>query len=155
MSWSTSSIDCPASTRPRRRLPSSRALARVEARGGLVEADEARRGDERAGDADELALALRQLVRHRVEEGREAEQLEHLGVRVASVAGRPHRLLEEPPHRRSVRGDVQVLAHGEVVEQLDRLPRARQPEPRAPVRGEPRQVGAVEPDRALASGRSR
>ena len=109
------------------------ALVRVEPGRRLVEAHDARLRDERARDADELALALRERVRQLVRNRLEPEQLERGGDLALAAVGRRHRLADEPPDGRAVRGDEEVLAHGEVVEELDRLPRAREPELRAPV----------------------
>ena len=50
-----------------------------------------------------------------------------------------------------MRGDEQVLADRQVVEQLDRLPRAREPAPRPRVRRQAGEVVAVELDAAPAA----
>ena len=52
-------------------------------------------------------------------------------------------------------GDGEVLAHRQVVEQLDRLPRAGETAPRARVRRQPGDVVAVELDAARGCGRTR
>ena len=56
--------------------PELLALPRVEAGGRLVEAEEPRLRCERASDPDELALALGEVLRHRVGHALEPEELE-------------------------------------------------------------------------------
>ena len=54
------------------------ALARVETGRGLVEAEKPRLHRDRAGDADELPLALREFGGHRVRDAGEIEEPERL-----------------------------------------------------------------------------
>jgi len=58
-------------------------------------------------------------------------------------------LLEGAPDRRRVRRDEKVLADGEVVEQLDRLPGPEEAALSAAVWGQSSQILAVELDHAL------
>ena len=66
--------------------PELLALVRVESGGGLVEADDPRLRGERARDADELALSLRQVARKLIDDGLQPEQLQH-GVDLRGVVG--------------------------------------------------------------------
>ena len=137
MSWSTSRIVTPVSTIWRRRSPSSDRLVGVEAGGGLVHADQLRRRGERARHADELALALADLVRHAVAEVADPECDERAFDRVViAPASRPDEVEQHVAPRRRLGGDHQVLGDGEVVEQLDGLPRAPEAGARPPVGGE-------------------
>ena len=139
MSWSTSSIAWPASTRLaqlRRRAPRSRACRarRPARRGRRAAASRRARGRRRracAGPATARSGARRRPPRAR------AARAPRRSPR-SRCDRRRDGLLERPPQRRAVRGDEQVLAHGEVVEELDRLPRARQAAPRAGVRRQAR-----------------
>ena len=54
----------------------------------------------------------------------------------------------EREERRALGGHGEVLAHGEVVEQLGALPGAREPAPRPRVRRQPREIAPVELDAA-------
>ena len=102
------------------------ALARVESGGGLVEAQQPRPAGERAGDAHELALSLRELVGHRLGGPVETDQSE-----------RPVGLSA---------GDGDVLADLEVVEQVGVLPRPRQAAAGSLVRRQRTDVLPVERD---------
>ena len=147
MSWSTRKIDVPAVTKPAQAPAELLALVRVEAGGGLVEADEQRSHDERPRDADELALPLGQLLGHRVRQAPRARAAPaRSDISESPVRRDGHGLLERAPDGRAMRGDEQVLADRQVVEQLDRLPRPREPEARTCVRRQPRQVATVELD---------
>ena len=132
MSWSMSSIGVPASAIARSRRPSScsrRCRARPPARRGR----HARPHGERARHADELALTLRELGRHRVGEPRPGRAARARPRR----RRRSRRAADELAHDRqatAARRRREVLAHGEVVEQLARLPRAGEPAARALVR---------------------
>ena len=121
MSWSTSSIAGPAVDDPAQLAAELLALGRVEARAGLVEAHDARRGGQRARHADELALALRELVGQPVDDVLEADERERVVRTAGAVGGAFHRTSRIVAHtRRPLGGDGEVLAHGEVVEELAR-----------------------------------
>ncbi len=123
-------------------------LVGVEAGGRLVEAQQLGAGGQRSGDGDELALALGQLARRGVGETAEVEHIERLVDRIG-VGDRPgEHLLDRRPRRRVDGRHGEVLAHGEVVEQLDRLPGARHALPGAGVGAQAGDVGAVDGDRA-------
>ena len=124
--------------------PEHLALHRVEARRGLVQAEEARRRRERPCDPDELPLGLRQLGRHRLASVRKPEEAKRVVDLIGCSFGPRDDLPERTPHRRVVRGDRDVLAHRQVVEQLDRLPGAREPKSGPRVRTHARQVATVE-----------
>ena len=118
------------------RRASSSALVLVEAGGGLVEHRDRRPGRDRSGDADEAAAAVRELLGGLVEVRLEVEAADRgdRGRRQV-VAARP----EQVGHPRQPRGaqvaaGPDVLLDADVLEQLERLERAPQPEP-GPLRG--------------------
>jgi hypothetical protein len=117
---------------------------RVEPGRGLVEAEQARPHRDRARHADELALALRQLARHRLGERPELEQVERLVRRGAVPGGAADELRGQRQPGRALGGDHQVLTHRQVVEQLCALPRPREPAARACVRRHPGEIPPVE-----------
>ena len=122
------------------------ALPRVEARRRLVETEEPRLRRERARDPDQLALPLGEVFRHRVRRRLEAEELQGR-VRRLRAPDRPREHLDRRrPRRRAVGGDRQVLAHAQVVEQLERLPRPRQAALGAGVGRQPVQPSPVQLD---------
>ena len=131
---------------PAQLAPELLALGRVEAGAGLVEADDARRARERPRHADELALALGELVGQPVGHALEAHEVQRIVGRGLARRRPPEDLAQRAPHRRRLRGDREVLGHGQVVEELGRLPRARQAAARALVRRQPRQLAAVQLD---------
>ena len=136
-----------------RRRPDRRAelggLPAVEAGRRLVEQQHGRLGDERTGDADETGHAVRQRRRPLVEHVAEPELLDELvDERCARPPPRPDEVDEIPPGRLVVGGDEQVVAHRQLLEQLDRLPRADDPGPGPPLDRPPVDGGAVEADRA-------
>ena len=123
-------------------------LVGVEAGGRLVEAQQLGAGGQRSGDGDELALALGQLARRGVGETAEVEHIERLVDRIG-VGDRPgEHLLDRRPRRRVDGRHGEVLAHGEVVEQLDRLPRACHPPTGAGVGTQAGDVDGVDGDGA-------
>ena len=151
MSWSTSRTVIPRAGSARSRSAELEALVGVEARGRLVEQDEPRaRASARATptslrcpvessrgrrppDLVELADLARpgdvSLVRRRRSANTRRRQ-EHVS----------HGRCEADPLGR----DVQVLVDGQIVEQLDRLERPRDPPPREVVRTHARHVVARE-----------
>ena len=153
MSWSTSSAPC---RRRRRgaaggRAPRSR---RVQAGAGLVETDEARRGGQRPRHADELALDPVRARRGACRRGPPGPR------RRAPRAPRPRRAGPQRtspiwPARRARGGDGEVLAHGEVVEELAGLPRAREAAAGARVRRPVRESRPSSWNRPARSARSR
>src|SRR5690606_24549681 len=82
-----------------------------------------------AGDAHQLALAVAQLGWAPPCEVGDADRVER-GVHLVSVpcTVRAEQVGEHAAHRGSLGGDLEVLADGEVVEELDRLPGAPEPE---------------------------
>ena len=108
-------------------------LGAVQAGGRLVEAQQLRLGHQGAGDADQLALARRQLRRLGLARPVHADQGESLlGVVLVDAA--------------FLRGDGEVLDHAQVVEQLGRLPGAGKAAARPVVGGQPAQVALAEAD---------
>ena len=103
------------------------ALPGVEACRRLVQAEEPWLRGERARDPDELALSLREILGHGVGRRLEAQERQGRICRLGAPDRPGERLDRRRPRRRAVRGDGQVLAHAQVVEQLERLPRPRQP----------------------------
>ena len=108
-------------------------LGRVETGGGLVHAHELRAAGEGAGRADELALALADLVRHAVGEVADAEHVER-EVDVRAVWPRLRRCgprRGRPGSRATdwrLGRDAEVLLDVEILEQLERLPGASETE---------------------------
>ena len=137
------SVDDPAQL-----TPEDHRLVGVESRGRLVEAQQLGARGQRPGDGHQLALALGQLARRGVGESAEAEHLERLVDRIGVGDRAGEHLLDRRPRRRVHGRHREVLAHGEVVEQLDRLPRARHPPPGAGVGAQAGDVGALDGDRA-------
>ena len=125
MSWSTSSIAVPPSTTSRSWRPSCSLSAESRPAAGLVEAHDARRAGQRARDADQLALALRELGRQLSASRSRPSSVERVVDRGAVRRRLPEDLADGRPARRARGRDGEVLAHGEVVEELGRLPRAR------------------------------
>jgi hypothetical protein len=94
-----------------------RRLLVVEARGGLVQEQQARVGGQRPGQLDQPALPRGEVLGGapgQAGEAREVEEVVHRGRRPPVVAG----------------GQLDVLAHGQGGEELQRLERAGQPGPR-------------------------
>ena len=116
----------------------------------------ARLRDQRARDPDELALPLRELVRQRVGDRLEPEQLER---RADLRRSRRRGARDVSRTVRQTEGRCEATSRfsrdGEVVEQLDRLPGAREPAACPGVRRQPGQVAARRARRAPGSGRSR
>ena len=108
----------------------------------------------RAG-ADELALALADLVRHAVAEVRDPQHVER-EVDVGAVAGPVghHEVEEEPADRLLLGGHAEVVADVQVVEQLERLPGSSEPEPLASVRRQVVDLVSVETDPARRADES-
>src|SRR5262249_53439895 len=123
MSWSMSSIAWPPSTSPRSLRPTpplscvsgpAAGPSRQTPRARRVEADGARLCDERARDADELALALRQLARQHLGDPLESHQRERRVDLLGAAVWHGHRFLHGLHDGRAVRRDEQVLAHAEI-----------------------------------------
>jgi hypothetical protein len=125
------------------------ALVRVEPRRGLVQAEEPGLHRDRPRDPDELPLSLGQLLRHRLRDLAEVEQLERALRRGALAEALPDQLGGKRQKRRALGGDGEVLAHGEVVEQLGALPGSGKPAASPRVRRQPGQVVPIELDAAL------
>ena len=128
MSWSTSSIDVPASTTSRSRRPEFQALGRCpDPPPARPDRSAAARQPAPRATPTSLRCPCDKLGRHRVGERCEPEKPSAASAAVV----RPNRHRQHLLHRRAKRRPVgrhdQVLAHGEIVEQLDRLPRPRQP----------------------------
>ena len=118
----------PPSTTRRSLAPEVPALLGVEAAPGLVEAHDARAAGQRPRDADELALALRELVRPAVPERLDPELRER---RVDGlVRRRPTRTWRDGRRPDGPRPRREVLAHGQVVEEVGAC--HVRPRPRAP-----------------------
>jgi hypothetical protein len=135
MSWSMRKTVTPCSSgRARSRLAQLEALVGVEPGRGLVEQDQPGLAGQRPADADQLALAERDLRRVAVDDIFQAADRD--GPVDAGPVRRAVRQ-EQVPQRRGdghvLAGHQQVLVDGEVVEQLDRLERAGQAEARPPV----------------------
>ncbi len=129
--------------------PSSPDSRLVEAGGRLVEQQHRRLGDQRPGDADEPGHAVGERGRPLVEHVAETELLDQLvDERRARPPPRPDEVDEVPPAGLVVGGDEQVVAHRQLLEQLDGLPRADDPGPGPPLDRPPVDGGAVEADRA-------
>ena len=122
MSWSTSSIAVPPSTTARR------LAAQLLALGGVQAGRRARRGRRRAASpasARATPTSLRSPCESSdgqlVEPRRPARRAPSASRDRGAVARRlPEDLADGRPQRRPLRRDGEVLAHGEVVEQLDR-----------------------------------
>ena len=109
-------------------LPERVALGGVEPGGRLVHADQARRRGDRPRDPDQHALTVRQLAGLAIGEIGRADGLERvLDRRPVSRSPRPHEVEQQAAGTLAMSDCVQVLGHGEVVEQLDGLPGAGQP----------------------------
>ena len=121
-------------------------LVHVETRRRLVETQQLRAGGERSGDGDQLALALGELGRRRLGEIAERQRREGLIDRIGARAPAGEQLPQGCRYRWVARGDVQVLAHGEIVEQLDRLPGAGEAPPHPGVRSGVGDVPTVQRD---------
>ncbi len=146
MSWSMRSVGR-ASVDDLAQVPAERdGLLRVEPGGRLVEAEELGAGGQRPGDGHELPLALGELAGRHVREGAECEHVERLVHRLGTVDRPAEELGHHRAHGRVVSGDGEVLPHGQVVEQLDGLPRPGEALPGAGVRRQPGDVGAVQLD---------
>ena len=147
MSWSTSRIVMPASMMLRSRAPRAwdSAVSRPAA-GSSMQTSFGRAASARAA-LDQLALTLRQLVGHPVGQVPEVEHVERV-VHAAPVPGaaRVDEVAEEAAGRLPFGGHLEVLAHGEVVEELQRLPGPTEAETGAPVGGQARDLPAVEMD---------
>ena len=127
------------------------ALVLVEPGGGLVQHHDRRPRRHRPGDADEPAPAVGQLLGRLVEVRLELELAHrgHRGRRQVVAAGP-----EEVGHPRQPRGALvaagpDVLLDADVLEQLERLERAPQPEPGPLRRVQPVDAATVEGDRSL------
>ena len=153
MSWSIRNTDIPWVRNSRRCDAEQLALGGVEAGRRLVEQHQLGVGGERPGDADQLALAVAEVGRERVGEVVETEHRQRpvdlLVVGLLVVAG-PHHVAEERVPPRSLGGRQQVVADRQVLEQLERLERAAQPEVGAAVGRLAGEVDAVERHRAAA-----
>ena len=125
------------------------ALGAVEPGGRFVEQHELRAARECARDADELALSLRELGRPGRGDVGEPEQVERVLDGGFAVPARGEQVSQRPPPGAAIRRGAEVLAHGEVVEQLDGLERADQSEPRPAMRRHAPQVASVEHHPAL------
>jgi hypothetical protein len=126
------------------------ALHRVEPRGRLVQAEETRLRGQSTGDSDELPVALRELARHRVAAGLQPEHGERFLDPLASAFRTGHDAAQRPEGRRLC-GHGDVLANRQVVEQLDRLPGPREPQPGPRVRRLAGEVPTVEEDAAAVA----
>ena len=148
MSWSTSSMGIPRSTTSRSRCPERDRFVRVESGCRLVEQQQLRPCRQGSGDGHHLALALGELGRQGVGELAEREPLECFVDRldVADLAG--EELLDRLQRRRVTCRDREVLAHGEVVEQLGRLPRPGETAQRTYVRLRSGDISPVDADRS-------
>src|SRR5438046_2289925 len=110
---------------------------------GLVEQQDGRRQCQRACDGDHLLLAAGEVQAAPAEQRLDlGEDREHALVRGAAV--RPRDALAEPG------GDLKVLLDGQVGEDAAVLRRIADAEPRALVRGQPRDVPALEAHGAAA-----
>ena len=132
------------------------ALLGVEPGRRLVEQEQLRLRRECSGDADQLALAVAEFARMDVGEVGQLHRLERLvdllGGGVATAAG-PDDVGQERVPPRAIGGDQQVVANGEVLEQLERLERPDQPELGPRVGAQAGEVGPVEGDVALGDRR--
>src|SRR5919198_5865239 len=99
------------------------ALPSVQPGRGLVQADQAVVADERAGDADQLALALGEVVGHRVGGPSHADDLKCLVGLLPAAPGSARRAAHGTAGA-VVRRHQQVLAYVEIMEQLGALPGA-------------------------------
>ena len=142
MSWSISSVVWPRSARPRRRRPSSSLSRASSPAAGSSRHKQARISGQRAGDADQLAGALGELIGHRVGRPAEVDQLEDL-LRVCVGAVRA---VGGPSAQRPGGGDSDVLADLEVVEQVGVLPCPGQPAAGSLIRRQRTDVLRVELD---------
>ena len=139
MSWSTSSTEVPPSGRRRTTSLSSAVSVGVEPGRRLVEEDELGPGDKRARQGDEVALPVGELGRRPVGDRRRGRAARGARRRSAScwVVATEH--VGDRRHERSgvEPGGHEVLTHGQIVEQLERLERAGQAAARgrAAVRG--------------------
>ncbi len=139
MSWSTSNIDWPRVDEPAQTPAELLALVRVEPGRRLVEADEPGpqpRAPARSRPACAGPVTAPRAARRPAPSS--PSSVECIAT-ISSVAARGVETasLSVPPDGRPVRGDEEVLADREVVEQLDRLPGSRQAEPRPGMRGSP------------------
>ena len=155
MSWSMSSSDVPPSTMFRSWRPSSTLSAVSSPAAGSSASRSFGPAARARGDADQLALALRQLRRLAVGEVLEAEQGER-GVRgpAGAAAARRDEVGEHVLDAGVGRPDLEVAGDGEVLEDLDRLPGPDDAGVGPPVGRPGGQVLAVEHDAAACSGRS-
>ena len=119
-------------------------LGPVEPGGRLVQHHQRRPGHQGPPHPHQLAPALRQLGGLAVGHIAQPQQLHHL--RDALGGGRAqHVVADRPPGREPPTGHVQIAAHRDVVEQLQRLPGPGQPGPGDAVGGHAGQVPAPEP----------
>ena len=134
------------------------ALRRVEPGRWLVEQHQLRPGGEGTGHADQLALAVRQVRRQAVAVVRQTDGVQCPVDAVSGLGRRPVQVqrVEErrvPPRR--LRRDEEVVLHGQVLEQLQRLERAHEPlRRRAGAQRESADVLAVEQHGAGRTARS-
>ena len=128
----------PASASWQSRSPSSSLSVSLEARGGLVEQEQARPGGERPGQLEQAGLARRQRVGGAVGQVRQPDQRQD-AVGVGGGVGAVAR-----PAAPDLGGGEHVLAHRQRAEDLEALEGAGDPEPGPLVRLEPVHVGAVE-----------
>ncbi len=134
------------------------ALALVEPGGRLVEHHDRRPRRDRAGDADQPAPAVGELLGSLVEVRFELELVHrgHRGRRQVVAAGPEQVGQPRQPRGTQVAPGADVLLDAQVLEQLERLERAPEPEPRALRRVQPFDAPIVERDRPGArAGRSR
>ena len=106
------------------RAPRSRAVSSPAA--GSSRQSRRGRSGERARHADELALTLREIAGHRVGRPSSSSMSSAASSAVGSLGRGVTSSLTSPATRRRGAAHRQVLAHGEVVEQLGALPGARQ-----------------------------
>ena len=141
-SLSMTRIDRPEALRLLDRAIDLGAHQRREPLGGLVQDQQARVGHQRATDGEHLLLAARKLA------AEVALPLRELREQRVHALERPRRRARSPG-----RGRDEVLAHGEVGEDLP--PFGHQPEPRLrdAIRGQPVQRLALETDRPGAAAR--
>ena len=118
----------------------------VEAGRGFVEAQQLGTCSKGSRDGDELALALCEIGRSGLGDAAEFEQFERLVDGARARHGSGEQFPQRRQHRGVVGGNGEVLAYRQVVEQLDRLPRAGETETGAGVRRQLADVGAGELD---------
>ena len=139
----------PASAICRSRWPRS-SLSRVS-RPAAGSSRQRSRGShrDRPRDPDELALPLRQLGRHRRRRSPPRSSSSSASPRrLAAGCARPTSSAASARNDGRCAADVEVLAHGEVVEQLGALPRPGEAASRPRVRRQPREIASRRARRA-------